>query len=153
MRTDTNGDRRIISYQAVLQVSPDRAFAFVSDPGNWPMFFDAVRSAEALTGWGLPGGQARLVTSFLGRAVTSELEVTEWDPPRTFRYTARQRGQPDLDNRRVFEDHNPGTRLIGTTRITPRRGLHGLIDRMSLRVLHRVYRKAMARLPEVLGGP
>jgi hypothetical protein len=153
MTVDPDGGWRTISYQAVLQVAPDRAFAFVSDPRDWPMFFDAVRSAEALTGWGRPGGRGRLVTSFLGRTVTSDLEVTEWDPPRMFRYTARQRGRPDLDNRRVFEEHQGGTRLIGTTRITPRGGLHGLVDRLSLRVLRRVYRKAMARLPEVLGGP
>lgn len=153
MTADADGHRREIRYEAILQVTPDRAFAFVSDPRNWPLFFDPVRSAEALTGWGRPGGRGRLVTSFLGRAVTSDLEVTEWDPPRVFRYTARQRGRPDLDNRRVFAEYQPGTRLIGTTSITTRRGLHGLIDRMSLRVLHRVFSKAMARLPSVLGEP
>lgn len=97
MTADADGHRREIRYEAILQVTPDRAFAFVSDPRNWPTFFDPVRSAEALTGWGRPGGRGRLVTSFLGRAVTSDLEVTEWDPPWVFRYTARQRGRPDLD--------------------------------------------------------
>jgi uncharacterized protein YndB with AHSA1/START domain len=144
---------RQIAYEAVLPVPPDRAFEFVSDPSNWPAFFRAVRSAEASPGWGRPGGRGRMVTSFLGRTVNSDLEVTEWDPPRGFRYTARQRGRPDLDNRRVFAEVAEGTRLIGTTRIPARRGLRGLVDRFSLRVLHRAYGRAMTRLPHVLGGP
>jgi uncharacterized protein YndB with AHSA1/START domain len=148
-----DGAGRQIRYEAVLPVTPDRAFEFVSDPSNWPVFFDAVQSAEAPTGWGRPGGRGRMVTKFLGRTVESDLEVTEWDPPRTFRYTARQRGRPDLDNRRVFDEVAQGTRLTGTTRIPARRGLHGLVDRMSLRILHRAYRRAMTRLAHTLDGP
>ena len=153
MTVDREGDSREISYGAVLTVEPDRAFAFVSDPHNWPTFFDSVQSAEALTDWGQPGGQGRMVTSFLGRTVISDLVVTEWDPPRVFRYTARQRGRPDLDNRRTFEQLEAGTRLVGTTRIETRPGLNGLIDRLSLRVLHRIYHRAMDRLPDVIAGP
>jgi uncharacterized protein YndB with AHSA1/START domain len=150
---DAEGALREIRYEAILPVPPDRAFEFVSDPGNWPVFFHAVRSAEASSQWGRPGGRGHMVTAFLGRMVHSDLELTEWDPPRGFRYTARQRGRPDLDNRRVFAEVAGGTRLIGTTRIPARRGLHGAVDRLSLRVLHRAYGEAMARLPHVLREP
>jgi hypothetical protein len=138
-----------IAYGAVLPMDPDRAFAFVSEPANWPRFFASVRSAEAGPDWYRVGGHGRMVTSFLGRDVTSDLELTSWDAPREFRYVARQRGRPDLDNRRVFVATEGGTRLAGTTRIRRRPGLAGLADRLTLRVLHGVFRKAMRRLPEV----
>ncbi len=153
MPSDSHRDQRQISYGAILPVEPDRAFRFVSQPSNWPTFFESVRSAEASPDWGQPGGRGRMITSFIGRAVTSDLELTEWDPPRAFRYTARQRGRPDLDNRRVFEECESGTRLTGTTRMEPRPGFNGLIDRLSLHVLHRIYRRAMDRLPDDVSGP
>jgi hypothetical protein len=158
MPDDADGDPRGIRYReirygAVLPVEPDRAFGFVSDPGNWPEFFPGIRSTDASPGWGRPGGRGRMVTSFLGRAVASDLEVTEWDPPRAFRYVARHHGRPDLDNHRVFEPAGPGTRLVGTTRIPVRPGPRGLVDRVSLRVLRRMYGRAMDRLPDVLGRP
>ena len=153
MPSDSHRDQRQISYGAILPVEPDRAFRFVSEPSNWRTFFETVRSAEASPDWGQPGGRGRMITSFMGRAVTSDLELTEWDPPRAFRYTARQRGRPDLDNRRVFEECESGTRLTGTTRMQPRPGLNGLIDRLSLHVLHRIYRRAMDRLPDNVSGP
>jgi Polyketide cyclase / dehydrase and lipid transport len=139
-----------IEYGAVLPVDPDRAFGFVSDPTNWPRFFASMRSAEAGPDWGRVGGHGRMVTSFLGRDVVSEFELTTWDPPREFRYVARQRGRPDLDNRRIFLATEGGTRLAGTTRLRPRPGLAGLTDRISLRALQGIYRKAMLRLPEVV---
>src|SRR5215204_873625 len=91
-----------IAYGAVVPLPPEAAFAFVSDPTTWPRFFDALESAGPLDGWGAVGGRGRMTTRFLGSSVTSELELTEWDPPRAFRYTARQAGRPDLDNLRVF---------------------------------------------------
>ena len=141
-----------IAYGAVVPLPPEVAFAFVSDPTTWPRFFDALESAEPLDGWGTVGGRGRMTTRFLGSSVTSELELTEWDPPRAFRYTARQGGRPDLDNLRVFTPLGTGTQLRGTTTIRPRRGVRGLIDRVTLRVLARVFAKAMRRLPAVAGG-
>ena len=141
-----------IAYGAVVPLPPDAAFAFVSDPTTWTRFFDTLESAEPLDGWGTVGGRGRMTTRFLGSSVTSELELTEWDPPRAFRYTARQAGRPDLDNLRTFTQVGSGRQLHGTTTIRPRPGVRGLIDRVTLRVLARVYGKAMRRLPEVAGG-
>jgi Polyketide cyclase / dehydrase and lipid transport len=141
-----------IGYGAVVPLPPDEAFAFVSDPTTWPRFFDTLESAEPLDEWGTVGGRGRMTTRFLGSSVTSELELTEWDPPRIFRYTARQAGRPDLDNLRVFTPVGTGTQLRGSTTIRPRPGLRGLMDRVTLQVLARVYGKAMRRLPTVAGG-
>ncbi len=141
-----------ISYGAVVPLPPTEAFAFVSDPGNWHLFFDSVRSAEADADWGDVGGHARMTNAMLGRTIESELELTVWDPPREFRYTARQPGRPDLDNRRVFVPLPDGTRLQGTTESQPRGGLAGLTDQMLGQALQRMYDKAMAKLPQVATG-
>lgn len=103
---------REVVFGADLTAPPVRAFAFVSDPRNWPRFFASMRSAEIIDGWEQPGGRARLVTRFLGMDVVSDLELLEWDPPHAFRFVARQRGRPELDNRRTFTATAGGTRPI-----------------------------------------
>ena len=40
-----------ISYGTVLPIPVDEAFEFVSEPANWPLFFESVRSAERQEGW------------------------------------------------------------------------------------------------------
>jgi glyoxylase-like metal-dependent hydrolase (beta-lactamase superfamily II) len=138
-----------IDYGAVLPLSEEEAFAFITDPDTWPAFFDSLRSTERDPDWGQPGGHARMTNRILGRTLRSELELTEWDPPRGFSYLARQPGEPDLDNRRVLEAVPGGTRLHGTTTIVVRPGAAGMADRARLRVIDRMYRKAMAKVPEV----
>jgi glyoxylase-like metal-dependent hydrolase (beta-lactamase superfamily II) len=138
-----------IDYGAVLPLSEEEAFAFITDPDTWPAYFDSLRSTEKDPDWGRPGGHARMTNRILGRTVHSELELTEWDPPRGFRYLAHQSGDPDVDNRRVLEPVSGGTRLHGTTTIMVRPGVAGMSDRARLRILDRMYHKAMARVPEV----
>jgi hypothetical protein len=77
-----------------------------------------------------------------------DLELTEWDPPRAFRYTVSQGGKPgNDDNRRTFQPVAGGTRLTGTTEIPARRGPAGLLDRLQMVLVRRVFATAMARLP------
>jgi hypothetical protein len=82
-----------IGYGAVLPLPPDEAFAFVADPVNWPLFFLGVRSVDKGEDWGRVGGHARLTSVVLGRSLTMDLELTEWDPPRSFRYMVSQGGK------------------------------------------------------------
>jgi glyoxylase-like metal-dependent hydrolase (beta-lactamase superfamily II) len=138
-----------IDYGAVLPLPEEEAFAFITDPDTWPSFFDSLRSTERDPDWGRPGGHARMTNRVLGRTVHSELELTEWDPPRGFSYLAHHPGEPDLDNRRDLTAVPGGTRLHGTTTIEVRRGAAGIADRARLRLLDRMYRKAIAKVPEV----
>jgi glyoxylase-like metal-dependent hydrolase (beta-lactamase superfamily II) len=138
-----------IDYEAVLPLSEEEAFAFITDPDTWPSFFDSLRSTERDPDWGRPGGHAHMTNRVLGRTVHSELELTEWDPPRGFSYLAHHPGDPDLDNRRDLEAVPGGTRLHGTTTMVVRPGAAGMADRARLRVLDRMYRRAMAKVPEV----
>lgn len=146
---------RTITYGAVLAVPPERAFAVVADPTAWPRFFEAMVTAEVDPDWGRPGGHARMVNRFLGTAVRTEIEILEWEPARRFRYLGRQPGRPDMDNLRIFEEARlpgtagPGTRLRASTTIILRTGAAGLVDRLSVRVLQRVFDRAMLRLPDV----
>jgi hypothetical protein len=137
-----------ISYGAVLPLPPEQAFTFVADPVNWPLFTPSVRRwPRTTTGVGV-GGHAHLTSVVLGRSVTMDLELTEWDPPLSFRYTVSQRGKPgNDDNHRMFKPVAGGTRLTGTTEIPTRPGVAGLVDRLQMRVVLRVFTAAMARLP------
>jgi glyoxylase-like metal-dependent hydrolase (beta-lactamase superfamily II) len=138
-----------IEYGAVLPLPLEAAFAFVSDPTNWASFFDTVQHAEADPDWGQPGGHARMTNRILGRTETSELELTEWEPPHRFSYLARQPNAPTLHNRRQLTARPEGAELHGTTELVLRPGIAGVADRTQLRVLERMYRTAMGRLPEV----
>lgn len=141
-----------LRYGAFVPLGQEDAFAFVSDPRNWPQFFDGMRSAEAGADWGTVGGHARMTNAMLGRSIESELELTVWDPPREFRYVARQPGRPELDNRRVFVPLPDGTRLVGTTDARMRGGVTGLTDQAVRLALQRTFHEAMAKLPQVAAG-
>lgn len=141
-----------LHYGAIVPLPQEEAFGFVSDPRNWPLFFDGMRSAEAGADWGTVGGHARMTISMLGRAIESELELTVWDPPREFRYVARQQGRPEVDNRRVFVPVPGGTRLVGTTDARMRGGVSGLADQAVGHALQRTYHAAMAKLPHAAAG-
>ena len=139
------------SYGAVLPLPPDEAYAFVCDPLNWPLFFDSLRDTGRDDDWGRVGSRGRMSNVVLGRSITSEIEVTVWNPPHEFRYLSRQPGTPALDNRRLFEPVPAGTRLHATTTVTPRAGLAGLLDRARVVAVRRIFAAAMARLPEAAG--
>ena len=139
-----------ISYGAVLPLPPEEAFAFVADPVNWPLFFPGVRAVNRAEDWGPVGGHAHLTSAVLGRSLTMDLELTEWDPPRAFRYSVSQGGNPaNDDNRRTFEPVPGGTRLTGTTEIQARRGPAGLLDRLQMLLVRRLFASAMTPLPTV----
>lgn len=135
-----------LAYGALVPLPPDQAYAFVADPLNWPSFFASLRDTSRDEDWGL-GSRGQMSNVVLGRTVTSEIEVTMWNPPHEFRYLSRQPGTPPLDNRRTFEPAPNGTRLSGTTQVTPRLGLPGLVDRARLLAVRRIFAAAMARLP------
>ena len=143
-----------ISYGAVLPLPPEEAFAFVADPVNWPLFVPSVRSVQKDDDWGQVGGHAHLTSVVFGRSVTMDLELREWDPPRSFRYRVSQGGEPgNDDNRRTFEPVAGGTRLTGTTEIPARPGLARLLDRLQMLVVRGVFTAGMARLPAVAARP
>jgi carbon monoxide dehydrogenase subunit G len=143
-----------ITYGAVLPLPPDEAFAFVADPLNWPRFFPGVQAVDKDDDWGRVGGHARLTSVILGRSLTMNLELTEWDAPKAFRYTVSQgEGPGNDDNRRTFQPVPGGTQLTGTTEVPTRRGPAGLLDRLQMVLVRAVFAKAMSRLPAAAAEP
>ncbi|HEX6325320.1 MAG TPA: SRPBCC family protein [Jiangellaceae bacterium] len=138
-----------ITYGAVLPLPPEEAFTFMADPLNWPRFSPGVRAVDKDDDWGHVGGHAHLTSVILGRSLTMTLELTEWDPPRTFRYTVSQGDAPgNDDNTRTFQPvPGGGTRLTGTTEIPTRGGAAGLLDRLQMTLARAVFATAMTRLP------
>jgi glyoxylase-like metal-dependent hydrolase (beta-lactamase superfamily II) len=141
-----------IEYGTIIPRGPDEAFAFVAHPENWASFFDEVQHAEAGADWGRPGGHAVMTLRFFGRTTTSELELTEWDPPHRFSYLARQPNASTLTNRCGLTAVPGGTELRGTTEVVVRDGVAGVADRAQLWMLDRAYRTAMGQLPEAAAG-
>lgn len=139
-----------ISFGAVLPVTQDEAFAFVSDPRRWPLFYHYIQTVERLDGWGRVGGRIRIVSQSMGEHENADLELVEWDQPREFTYTMVELGRPDVVVRQVFEPDDGGTRLTGTATVTVRRGLGGTVDRWRCRGLRRRYEHAMSRLSDVI---
>ena len=138
-----------ITYGALVPLPPDEACAFVADPLRWPAFFGAMRDATKDDDWPAVGARARSTNVVLGRTFTSELEMTMWDPPREFRYVARQAGAPPLSNRRVTRGWpRAGACCTASTEMTPRAGVRGLLDRVQAMAVQRMFVAAMLRLPD-----
>jgi hypothetical protein len=142
-----------IRYGAILPVSAEEAFDFVSSPASWPSFFRQMDSADAREGWGEVGGRASMVNRILGQEIVTDLVLVEWDRPRSFRYVGHNRGRPDTENHRVFDPVPGGTRLTGTTTVEATPGLRGLVDRITVLAVRRTFRRAMKRLPTQVAGP
>jgi len=109
-----------------------------------------VSQVEKGADWGSVGGHAQVTMTLLGRPFTSELELTTWDPPYEFRYTVRQPGRPDVDNRRTYRPVAGGTLMRGTSEAVPRGGVAGVMDRVQALGLQRTMDAAMAKLTTVV---
>lgn len=137
-----------VTYGAVVPLPQEEAFAFIADPRNWPSFSPGVRSVTKDDDWGRVGGHAHVTSAVLGRTLTMELELTEWNPPDSFRYSVSQRGKPaNDDNRRFFTPAEGGTTLVGSTEIAARPLPAGLLDRVPMILVRVVFAVAMSRLP------
>ena len=137
-----------VTYGTFIPLSPERSFAFVADPDNWPLFVPGIRGVRKDDDWGRVGSHAAMTNSVLGRRFTFDLELTGWDPPRSFRYAVHQPGSTEMDdNLRTFRALPRGTRLTGSTEISTRPGPTGLLDGVQMLVLRAVFSRAMARLP------
>lgn len=145
----TVGDSVHFTSSVLLPVTIEEAFAFTSDPVNWPTFVPACRSVHVL-GWAVSGGRARITSRFLGRTLTSEVELTAWEPPTGFSYTLRTPGAPTLRNIRTFASHEGGTRVTATTEATPRPRAAGMADRVRLLAFRLMVRRAGRRLAAVV---
>ena len=97
-----------ISATRRYDVPVERAFAFVTNPGNWWKFWPGYVRLDPGSRWNASGDEARLVVRLLGRERELTLTLTTFEPNRLVAYTSTQPGLPDAYHERQFEPDGDG---------------------------------------------
>lgn len=117
-----------ISATRHYEVPVERAFAFVTNAGNWWKFWPGYVSLEPGSQWGASGDEARLVVRLLGRERELTLTLTTFEPNRLVAYTSTQRGLPDAYHERRFEPDSDGFLYRVVVEYEPRTQLAWIFD-------------------------
>jgi uncharacterized protein YndB with AHSA1/START domain len=126
-------DVRIVIARPVAEV-----YAYLTDLRNEPQWWRGVRKAERLAGDGGAGTRYWLTARLLGLPASTEIEVTEADPPRLFTIVAK--AWPPYQCRYLFEPVPAGTmvRLVADLRIPFGKAILTRLMYYNLRRLDRV---------------
>jgi hypothetical protein len=82
-----------IDLKRLIAAQPRRVFAIVADVAKWPLIIESVRHIELLTKGGVGvGTRLRETRIMLGREVTYDFEVTDFERPRRLRLIASDDG-------------------------------------------------------------
>jgi uncharacterized protein YndB with AHSA1/START domain len=134
-----------------FEVPVERAFAFITDTGNWSKFWPGFVRLEAGSRWGAAGDTAQLVTRLLGRERPLTMRITTFEPDRLVTYTSTQPGLPDASHERHFEPDGGGFVYRLVLEYEPRPGIAGLFDRLLLaRGVRRAFQRTFAALEREL---
>ena len=106
-------------------VPVERAFAFITDPANWPRFWPGFVRLEEGSAWTEVGDTARLVTELLGRERLLTMTITAFERDRLVTYTSTQPGLPDAEHERHFEPDDTGFVYRLVVQYAPRGGIAG----------------------------
>ena len=116
-------------------VPRDRAFAYITDPRNWPEYWPDLVAVEDAgeSRWREPGDTMRLRMRLLGRATTLRMTLERLEPASLVTYGSVQPGLPDARHERHFEPAAGGFtyRLVVTYAARP--GPAGWLDRTVVR--------------------
>ena len=136
-----------IRFRGTVPFPQAEVFTYFADARNWARFSPGVEEVGHVRGWGMPGGRCRLRLRVLRRRRTIDCEMVEVDPPRMFRYLAREEGQPTAVHDCRFAGVPGGTRVEIRARRDSRRGAAGLYDRLPVRwALAWTLRRSVGRL-------
>jgi uncharacterized protein YndB with AHSA1/START domain len=144
-------DRTMATGQASVQIArPVRdVFGYASDPANMPRWAGEVLEAELLTPGPLGvGSQARGVGKLLGRRLEVTIQVTAFEPGRTFAFVSVA-GPVRSENRLTFAEVDGGTRVTETVE-AELAGFLGLADPLVGRALNRQFETNLANLKDLL---
>jgi len=137
--------------QASIQI--DRpvmdVFNYASDPANMPRWAGEVMEAELLsTGPMAVGSRARGVGKLLGRRFEVTIEVTAYEPGRTFAFQSVA-GPVKSHNSLTFDELNGITRVTESVE-AELAGFLGLADPLVARALNRQFETNLANLKDLL---
>jgi hypothetical protein len=116
-------------------VSAADAFAFITDPGKWHLFFPGfVRLSQAgAVRWQARGDEVTVCARTAGVGRPLFLKLEEHVPSARVRFIMRQAGFPEVEHERVFLEAGPrACRVCFVARYQPRGGLLALADRSLL---------------------
>lgn len=130
-----------------ITVSPDNAFAYVTNPTTIPDWTQFIREMEITDGDGKSAGTRDAAVFKLGpRAQRQKGEWTVYEPPTTFVRTVSE-GTP-MESRMTFRAEGEGTRVEWSMRYTPPLGPVGMmIDAL---FMNRVFQNEMEESLESL---
>ncbi|MDH3189500.1 MAG: SRPBCC family protein [Acidimicrobiia bacterium] len=128
---------------------PQEVFDFVSDLSNRPQWDKEVVSAEWTSENPIRVGSTyEVVTGFLGRKIQIAVEITGWDPPKSWGVKALSGPFPMESTTRCEEEGN-GTRVTETSQ-TELSGFFKLAEGLFGRMLQRDRENVLAGLRAVL---
>jgi uncharacterized protein YndB with AHSA1/START domain len=143
-----------ISAARRYDVPVESAFAFVTNPENWWMFWPGYVRLERGSRWEASGDEARLVVRLLGRERALTLTLTTFEPNRLVAYTSTQPGLPDAYHERHFEPDSDGFHYRLVVEYEPRTWLSWIFDAMLLpHAIRRAYDRTFAALEQEFRRP
>lgn len=136
-----------------FRVSAARAFAFITDPIEWHLFFPGFTGFAGDPRWSAPGDEVTVVARTVGVRRPLQMTLAERIPGERVRFSMRQRGFPEIEHERIFLEAGPSAcRVCFVARYRPRAGALALADRLVLRqLLTRGFRSAASALRSRLG--
>jgi uncharacterized protein YndB with AHSA1/START domain len=136
-------------YDFHLPVPPAQAFAYMCYPANDPAWQGSCVTAELRDVE--PGNACRytIVFSFLGRKMSFQAEIVEYDPPSRYAFRV-QEGPFHYDGQYLFEPESQGTHVYWRFDADPK-GFFGIVPASLLRkVLVTQVQKDVVTLSKIL---
>jgi hypothetical protein len=136
-----------IEVQTRFDVSLHEGFDYITNMDNWPQYWPGLVRIEPDSRWREPGDRARLVLRLLGRQVELEMTLRQFVPYRLVEYTSVQRGLPNANHERHFEEADGGLGYRIVVSYEPRPGWRGVLDRVVVRrAIERAMRETLGNL-------
>jgi hypothetical protein len=137
----------------VLPVSREVGFDYITNLRSWHEYWPGfVRiHDESQAQWAGRGDRAQVDLRLLGRIVTLNMNLEEFQRPVAVVYRTTQQGLPDAHHERHFDPAPDGFLYRIVVEYEPRKGLAGLFDRTLLqRAIRRTARQTIRNLSEAL---
>lgn len=144
-----------VSETGTFPVSPEQAFDYITDRGNWPGYIPGCESVrEGPDAPWEPGGSLHVRMSLAGARPELELRLEEFKRGERVRYRTPASGLlPEARHQRLFEPDPAGMRFTIAVAYEPRPGPRGVLDRTLVRgAVRRTARKTLRNLNAELGA-
>ena len=127
----------------------EEVFAFVSNPENMPRWSSTGSEVKITSAGPIGVGTTyRSVVTILGRRIEVEVEITEYEPNRSFAQKSKS-GPFPVESRTTFERVDGGTRVNSTSVAEPG-GFFKLAEPLLVRMVKRQFEADFANLKDLM---